>query len=79
MNSPFEIFHSIDELDINLWNSKIHSTQIFLDAEFLQIFEINLDLNEILPFYISFKNGIIYGHLIRIEGKKVANYINNKK
>ena len=23
--------------------------------------------------------GIIYGHLIRIEGKKVANYINNKK
>ena len=79
MNSPFEIFHSIDELDINLWNSKIHSTQIFLDAEFLQIFEINLDLNEILPFYIRFKNGIIYGHLIRIEGKKVANYINNKK
>ena len=79
MNSPFEIFHSIDELDINLWNSKIHSTQIFLNAEFLQVFEINLDLDKILPFYICFKNGIIYGHLIRIEGKKVANYINNKK
>lgn len=78
MNPSFEIFHSIDELNFKLWDSKTDSTQLFLKAEFLKIFEDNLNFNEIKPFYIRSKEGVIYGHSIKIEGKKVANYINKK-
>jgi predicted N-acyltransferase len=79
LNTSFEIFHSVNELDQKLWNSNLDLNHIFLESEFLKNFEKNLNEKEIQPFYINFENGVVYGHLITIEGEKVANYISNKK
>lgn len=70
----FNIVHSIAELDNENWETHSKDNK-FLSTSFLHNFE-QLDNTELLPFYISNKEMIIYGHLITIKGRKVANYWN---
>ena len=58
MNTSFEIFHSVNELDQKLWNSNLDLNHIFLESEFLKNFEKNLNEKEIQPFYINFENAL---------------------
>ena len=44
MNTSFEIFHSVNELDQKLWNSNLDLNHIFLESEFLKNFEKNFSL-----------------------------------
>lgn len=73
MNDPFKIHHSISELNEILWDNFVSNENPFLKTSFLKYFE-KLDSNDVLPFYINSSKGNIYGHLITIDGKKVANY-----
>ena len=75
MSLPFKICHSIIDLDEKKWNLKLNKDHAFLNSSFLEIFENSYNSDNIVPFYISFNNGIIYGHLIKIKGNKVANYL----
>lgn len=74
MNEKILIHHSISSIDKNYWDKYISSTNPFLKTSFLQHFE-HLSKEEVLPFYIQVSKGIIYGHLITIKGKKIANYL----
>ena len=73
MNDQFNIYHSVSELNENTWNKFVPNGNPFLKTSFLKCFE-KLNKNEVLPFYIQTKKGIVYGHLITIDGKKAANY-----
>ena len=72
------IHHSVANLDAHKWNNIVQSNSKFLALSFLQHFE-KLNKSELLPFYISTKESIIYGHLITIKGQKAANYLQNNK
>ena len=72
---PFNIFHSVKDLDEKKWNLGLKKENVFLKSSFLEIFEKSYSSKDIIPFYISLENGIIYGHLIKIHGSKIANYL----
>ena len=78
MNLPFKICHSVEDLDEKNWNLKLKKENSFLKSSFLRNFEKSYNSENILPFYISFNNGILYGHLIKINGAKIANYFKNE-
>ena len=71
---PFKIAHSVKDLDETKWNLELKKENAFLKSDFLEIFEKSYSSKDIIPFYISFDNGLIYGHLIKIQGAKIANY-----
>ncbi len=71
---PFKIAHSVKDLDEIKWNLELEKENTFLKSDFLEIFEKSYSSKDIIPFYISFDNGLIYGHLIKIQGAKIANY-----
>jgi hypothetical protein len=75
--TQINIHHSVAELDKLNWEHNLEKNSKFLSLSFLQHFE-KLDKSELLPFYISTKDSIIYGHLITIKGKKAANYVESK-
>ena len=74
MNEKFLIHHSISSIDKKNWDKYLSSNDPFLKTSFLEHFE-QLSKEEVKPFYIALNNGIIYGHLITIKGKKIANYL----
>lgn len=76
--SLINIHHSVTNLDSQKWNKIMQSNSKFLALSFLKHFE-KLNKTELLPFYISTKESIIYGHLITIKGRKAANYLQNNK
>lgn len=76
--SLINIHHSVTNLDSQKWNNIVQSNSKFLALSFLKHFE-KLNKSELLPFYISTKESIIYGHLITIKGRKAANYLQNNK
>jgi len=71
---PFKIAHSVKDLDEIEWNLELKKENAFLKSDFLEIYEKSYSSKDIIPFYISFDNGLIYGHLIKIQGAKIANY-----
>jgi predicted N-acyltransferase len=73
MNDQFKIYHSISDLNEKTWNKFVSNENPFLKTQFLKYFE-KLNSDEVSPFYITSENGVVYGHLITIDGKKVANY-----
>lgn len=73
MNDQFNIYHSISDLNEKTWNNFVSDHNPFLKTQFLKCFE-KLNSDEVLPFYITSDKGVIYGHLITIDGKKAANY-----
>ena len=79
MSTQFKIVHSINDVDEKSWNHLVRGSSPFLETSFLKAFEINNDSSHLVPFYISWEKGIIYGHLIKIDGQKVGNYLNSKK
>ena len=58
---------------------KIWKYQSIFENEFLKIFEKHTKINSVIPIYITTKNGNIYGHLIKINGSKIANYLTNNR
>ena len=74
MTTKLEIVSSVKSLNENKWNSKFENISPFLKTSFLKIFENH---NSISPIYITTRNGNIYGHLIKIDGSKIANYLTN--
>lgn len=77
MNVPFKISRSVKDLDENQWNQVIKKENPFLKSSFLEIFEKSYNPENIIPIYINFNHGVIYGHLIKIQGAKIANYFNS--
>ena len=75
--AEINIEHSVADLDELKWNQILERNSNFLSSSFLQYFE-KLDVNELLPFYISVESTIVYGHLITIKGRKAANYWQSK-
>ena len=75
--NQINIHHSVAELDKLKWEHILKKNSNFLSLSFLKHFE-KLDKSELLPFYISTNDSIIYGHLITIKGKKAANYLQSK-
>jgi hypothetical protein len=73
MNDQFKIYHSISELNEKTWNNFVSDDNPFLKTQFLKCFE-KLNSDEVSPFYITSNNGVVYGNLITIDGKKAANY-----
>ena len=61
------------------WDSRFGNTSPFLKTNFLKIFEKYTKINSVIPIYITTKNGNIYGHLIKINGSKIANYLTNNR
>ena len=76
MTTKLEIVSSVKSLNENKWDSKFENISPFLKTSFLKIFENH---NSISPIYITTKNGNIYGHLIKIDGSKIANYLTNNR
>lgn len=74
MSTPFKIAHSVKDLDEKKWNLGLKKENAFLKSDFLEIFEKSYSTKDVIPFYIRFGNGLIYGHLIKIRGAKIANY-----
>ena len=61
------------------WDSRFENTSPFLKTNFFKIFENHKSVNSVIPIYITTKNGICYGHLIKINGSKIANYLTNNR
>ena len=74
---PFKISRSVKDLDENQWNQVLKKENPFLKSSFLEIFEKSYNPENIIPIYITFNHGVIYGHLIKIQGAKIANYFND--
>jgi predicted N-acyltransferase len=77
LKKKLEIVSSVNLLNEKKWNLKFENTNPFLHTNFLKIFEKNNSVNTISPVYITTKNGNVYGHLIKIDGSKIANYLTN--
>ena len=77
MNVPFKISHSVKDLDENQWDRILKKENAFLKSSFLEIFEKSYNTENLIPIYITFNHGVIYGHLIKIQGAKIANYFNS--
>tara|TARA_B100000768_G_scaffold180742_1_gene201512 strand:- start:920 stop:2038 length:1119 start_codon:yes stop_codon:yes gene_type:complete len=75
--SDLEIVSSVNTLNEKKWDLKFENTSPFLKVKFLKIFENYNNLNSVIPIYITTKNGNIYGHIIKIDGSKIANYLTN--
>ncbi len=74
-----EIVNSVSALDEKKWDSRFENTSPFLKTIFLKIFENHNSVNSVVPIYITTNNGNIYGHLIKIDGSKIANYLTNNR
>ena len=74
-----EIVSSVNSLNEEKWNLKFKNTSPYLKADFLKIFEKHHSVNSIIPVYITTKNGNVYGHLIKIDGSKISNYLTNNR
>ena len=79
MEKKLEIDNSVSELNEKKWDSRFENTSPFLNTYFLKIFEKHTSINSVIPIYITTKNGNIYGHLIKIDGSKIANYLTNNR
>ena len=79
MKKKLEIVSSVNSLNEKKWNLKSENTNPFLKTNFLKIFEKHTSINNVIPIYITTKNGNIYGHLIKINGSKIANYLTNNR
>ena len=77
MKKNLEIVSSVNSLNEKKWNLKFENTNPFLHTNFLKIFEKHNSVNSISPVYITTKDGNVYGHLIKIDGSKIANYLTN--
>tara|TARA_B100001093_G_scaffold510645_1_gene576924 strand:- start:712 stop:1827 length:1116 start_codon:yes stop_codon:yes gene_type:complete len=77
LNVPFKISRSVKDLDETQWNQILKKENPFLKSSFLEIFEKSYNPENIIPIYITFNHGVIYGHLIKIQGAKIANYFNS--
>ena len=77
MKKKLEIVSSVNSLNEKKWNLKFENTNPFLHTNFLKIFEKHNSVNSISPVYIKTKNGNFYGHLIKIDSSKIANYLTN--
>ena len=75
MKKKLEIVSSVNSLNEKKWNLKFENVNPFLLTNFLKIFEKNNSVNSVIPVYITTKNGNVYGHLIKIDGSKIANYL----
>ena len=74
---PFKISRSVKDLDETQWNQVLKKENPFLKSSFLEIFEKSYNPENIIPIYITFSHGVIYGHLIKIQGAQIANYFNS--
>jgi len=79
LTRSLEINSSINKLNKEKWDSRFGNTSPFLKTDFLKIFEKHTKINSVVPIYITTKNGNIYGHLIKINGSKIANYLTNNR
>ena len=79
MKKKLEIVNSVNSLNEKKWNLKFENANPFLHTNFLKIFEKNNSVNSVSPVYITTKNGNVYGHLIKIDGSKIANYLTNNR
>ena len=79
MTTKLEIVDSINALNEKEWDSKFENINPFLNTNFLKIFEKHKSINSVIPIYITTKNGISYGQLIKIDGSKIANYLTNNR
>ena len=79
MTRKLEINSSINKLNKEKWDSRFGNASPFLKTNFLKIFEKYTKINSVIPIYITTKNGNIYGHLIKINGSKIANYLTNNR
>ena len=77
MKKKLEIVSSVNSLNEKKWNLKFENANPFLHTNFLRIFEKFKSVNSVTPVYITTKNGNVYGHLIKIDGSKIANYLTN--
>ena len=77
MKKKLEIVSSVNLLNEKKLNLKFENTNPFLHTNFLKIIEKHNSENTISPVYITTKNGNVYGHLIKIDGSKIANYLTN--
>ena len=77
MKKKLEIVSSVNLLNEKKWNLRFENTNPFLHTNFLKIFEKHNSVNSASPVYITTKNGNVYGHLIKIDGSKLANYLTN--
>jgi predicted N-acyltransferase len=74
-----EIVSTVNSLKEKKWDSRFENTSPFLQTDFLKIFEKYNSVNSVIPIYITTKNGNIYGHLIKIDSSKIANYLANNR
>ena len=79
MKKKLEIVSSVNSLNEKKWDSRFENTSPFLHTNFLKIFEKNNSINSVIPVYITTKNGNVYGHIIKIDGIKIANYLTNNR
>jgi len=79
LTTKLEIDNSVNTLNEKKWDSRFENTNPFLHTHFLKIFEKHNSVNSVVPVYITTKNGNIYGHLIKIDGSKIANYLTNNR
>ena len=79
MKKKLEIVSSVNSLNEKKWNLKFENVNPFLHTNFLKIFEKYKSVNSVIPVYITTKNGNVYGHLIKIDGSKIANYLTNNR
>ena len=79
MTTKLEIVSSVSAIIEKDWDLKTEKTNSFLKTGFLKIFENHSSINSVVPIYITTNNGIIYGHLIKIDGSKIANYLFNNR
>ena len=79
MKKKLEIVSSVNSLNEKKWDSRFENTSPFLHTNFLKIFEKNNSINSVIPVYITTKNGNVYGHIIKIDGSKIANYLTNNR
>jgi N-acetylglutamate synthase-like GNAT family acetyltransferase/predicted N-acyltransferase len=77
LKKKLEIVSSVNLLNEKKWNLKFENTNPFLHTNFLKIFEKHNSVKSVSPVYITTKNGNVYGHLIKIDGNQIANYLTN--
>jgi predicted N-acyltransferase len=77
LKKKLEIVSSVNSLNEKKWNLKFENSSPFLHTNFLKIFEKHNSINSVTPLYIITKNGHVYGHLIKIDGSKIVNYLTN--
>ena len=67
-------FLSKEEIDLSFQNSQSYLT----NTAFINHFE-GLNKEEIKPIYISHPKGHLFGHIIKLSGKKIGNYYAREK